>query len=88
MCLLSRSGQPAKDVGPQWSWLQKCGIEVRVEKCDVGVESSVLALRDTLQKGGAHLGALLHLAGVLADGVLPSLTLESLEKSYAPKAGL
>ena len=29
----------------------------------------------------------MHLAGVLADGVLPSLTLESLERSYAPKAG-
>ncbi len=28
----------------------------------------------------------MHLAGVLADGVLPSLTLESLERSYAPKA--
>ena len=35
---------------------------------------------------GVQLGALMHLAGVLADGVLPSLTLESLEKSYAPKA--
>eukprot|EP00913_Durusdinium_trenchii_P002896 g2683.t1 len=72
-----------------------------VEKCDVGVEDSVVALRDSLKKGGANfgevpkrlelwapgvqLGALMHLAGVLADGVLPSLTLESLEKSYAPK---
>lgn len=35
---------------------------------------------------GVPLGALMHLAGVLADGVLPSLTLESLERSYAPKA--
>lgn len=33
------------------------------------------------------MGGLMHLAGVLADGVLPSLTLESLERSYAPKAG-
>eukprot|EP00438_Fugacium_kawagutii_P013934 Skav203400 [mRNA] locus=scaffold1743:49736:55430:- [translate_table: standard] len=33
------------------------------------------------------MGALMHLAGVLADGVLPSLRLESLERSYAPKAG-
>lgn len=32
------------------------------------------------------MGSLMHLAGVLADGVLPSLTLESLERSYAPKA--
>ncbi|CAK9057424.1 Mycoketide-CoA synthase (Polyketide synthase Pks12), partial [Durusdinium trenchii] len=85
LCLLSRSGQPAKDVGPQWSWLQKCAIELKVEKCDVGVEDSVVALRDSLKKGGVQLGALMHLAGVLADGVLPSLTLESLEKSYAPK---
>ena len=35
---------------------------------------------------GAALGGLMHLAGVLADGVLPSLTRESLDKSYGPKA--
>ena len=28
----------------------------------------------------------MHLAGVLADGVLPSLTRESLDRSYGPKA--
>lgn len=26
----------SEDVGPQWSWLQKCAIELKVEKCDVG----------------------------------------------------
>ncbi|CAE7249833.1 ppsC, partial [Symbiodinium sp. CCMP2456] len=35
LCLLSRNGQPAKDVGPQWSWLQKCAVDLRVQKCDV-----------------------------------------------------
>ena len=40
------------------------------------------------RRPGAPLGALMHLAGVLADGVLPSLTLESLERSYAPKVDL
>ena len=25
-----------QDVGPQWAWLQKCNIDLRIEKCDVG----------------------------------------------------
>ncbi|CAJ1437568.1 unnamed protein product, partial [Effrenium voratum] len=85
LVLTSRSGQPAKDVGPQWSWLQKSSVELCIERCDVGSESSVVALRDALKKRGAALGGLMHLAGVLADGVLPSLTRESLDKSYGPK---
>eukprot|EP00931_Biecheleriopsis_adriatica_P047752 TRINITY_DN27548_c0_g2_i1.p1 TRINITY_DN27548_c0_g2~~TRINITY_DN27548_c0_g2_i1.p1 ORF type:complete len:4734 (-),score=1179.49 TRINITY_DN27548_c0_g2_i1:215-14152(-) len=84
LCLLSRNGQPAKDVGPQWDWLQKSVADIRIEKCDVGREESVVALRDAL-KGGVPLGGLLHLAGVLADGVLPTLTRESLDRSYGPK---
>ena len=36
---------------------------------------------------GSTLGGLLHLAGVLADGVLPSLNRESLDRSYGPKVG-
>ncbi|CAE7780071.1 ppsC, partial [Symbiodinium necroappetens] len=83
LCLLSRNGQPAKDVGPQWSWLQKSAVQLRIEKCDAGKKESVTALRDAL--AGSTLGGLLHLAGVLADGVLPSLNRESLDRSYGPK---
>ena len=40
-----------------------------------------------LALAGSTLGGLLHLAGVLADGVLPSLNRESLDRSYGPKVG-
>jgi NAD(P)-dependent dehydrogenase (short-subunit alcohol dehydrogenase family) len=79
VCLLSRSGKIASDVKSQWDWLTSSLAEVAVEKCDVGQEDSVLSLRSSLKKPLSHL---LHLAGVLADGMLPSLSRDSFEKSF------
>jgi len=80
--LLSRSGTPAKDALVQFEWLKACAVSVSVEKCDVSSESSVKALQKSLT---SPVDVLLHLAGVLADGMLPTLSREHFEKSYAPK---
>jgi len=48
----------------------------------VSQESSVVELQKALT---SPVQSLLHLAGVLADGMLPALTRESFDKSYAPK---
>jgi len=82
LCLLSRAGKPSSDVMQQWEWLQASMATINVQKCDVSQEASVLELQKAL-KSPVH--SLLHLAGVLVDGMLPALTRECFEKSYAPK---
>lgn len=58
-----------------------CGVTVH--KCDVSNEEAVLALKSSLK---GELSCLLHLAGALADGMLPNLTGEMFQQSYGPKA--
>jgi len=82
VCLLSRGGKPPAEVLSRWEWLQASTATLRVERCDVGQEDAVLKLREALP---GPLSALLHLAGCLADGMLPNLTPEMLAKSYGPK---
>lgn len=86
LVLTSRSGKPSSDVAVQWEWLQSALVEVHVMKCDAGEEASVLQLRKDLDAAKLPpLHSLFHLAGVLADGMLPALTRDHLERSYAPK---
>lgn len=82
LTLLSRSGKASQDVEAQWAWLQSAAIDVRIEKCDVSKQSDVMALAGKLDKPVA---SLLHLAGVLADGMIPTLDRDAFERSYAPK---
>ncbi|CAE8615450.1 unnamed protein product [Polarella glacialis] len=88
LCLLSRTGKPAEDVLAQWKWLENSMVELRVEKCDVSQEASVRALKAALaaaDSSGGKVHSLFHLAGVLADGMLPTLTRGHLDRSYGPK---
>lgn len=82
LCLLSRSGQVPADLKTRWKWLQDSVANVSIHRCDVAKESDVLTLKDSLQ---TPLAGLLHLAGALADGMLPSLTEDMIRKSYQPK---
>jgi len=82
LCLLSRSGKPSSDVLSQWEWLTSSLVEIIAPKCDVSQESSVLELRDKLS---SPVPCLLHLAGVLADGMVPTLTKAHFKQSYGPK---
>eukprot|EP00746_Dinoflagellata_sp_MGD_P146315 gnl/MRDRNA2_/MRDRNA2_78811_c0_seq1.p1 gnl/MRDRNA2_/MRDRNA2_78811_c0~~gnl/MRDRNA2_/MRDRNA2_78811_c0_seq1.p1 ORF type:complete len:1358 (+),score=334.40 gnl/MRDRNA2_/MRDRNA2_78811_c0_seq1:121-4074(+) len=80
---LSRSGKPGASVEAQWQWLQACDVEVNALACDVSKSKGVRVLRDSL--GNGPIAGVVHLAGVLADGMIPSLTRESFEESYGPK---
>ncbi|CAE8623413.1 unnamed protein product [Polarella glacialis] len=82
LCLLSRGGRPSADVQAKWDWLQAAAVEVQVRRCDVSDEASVAAL--ALECQGPFAG-LLHLAGALADGMLPNLNRDMFQQSYGPK---
>jgi thioesterase domain-containing protein/acyl carrier protein len=82
VCLTSRSGKPAGEVQAQWQWLCSSMAEVAAKSCDVGNEDAVRSLASGLPR---RIAGLWHLAGVLADGMIPTLTEECFQKSYAPK---
>eukprot|EP00927_Polykrikos_kofoidii_P027406 TRINITY_DN24121_c0_g1_i1.p1 TRINITY_DN24121_c0_g1~~TRINITY_DN24121_c0_g1_i1.p1 ORF type:complete len:1726 (+),score=253.18 TRINITY_DN24121_c0_g1_i1:168-5180(+) len=83
LCLTSRSGMPADGIQSQWEWLQASAVTVNVQRCDVSQESEVSELRKALP---GPVAGLLHLAGILADGMIPSLEgAASFRKSYGPK---
>ncbi|CAK0873388.1 unnamed protein product, partial [Prorocentrum cordatum] len=78
--LLSRSGRPPAEVRERWEWLQASSTSVAVQSCDVSRPESVQAL-----PAAARLGALLHLAGALADGLLGALSRDLFERAYGAK---
>jgi len=82
LVLTSRGGKPAADVQVQWDWLQASAVTVTAKSCDASQKAAVISLRDSLP---GPVAGLLHLAGVLADGMIPSLSRDSFQKSYAPK---
>eukprot|EP00438_Fugacium_kawagutii_P009336 Skav234554 [mRNA] locus=scaffold2556:444288:449022:+ [translate_table: standard] len=67
----------------RWEWLQASAIEVTVKRGDVSEEDAVKAFAKDFAKGPCV--SLLHLAGALADGMLPALDREMFLKSYGPK---
>jgi len=82
--LLSRSGKVPAEVASKWQWLQTCSATVSVHNCDVSKERDVQTLKDKLPPS-QQLTCLLHLAGALADGMLPSLTQDMFQQSFAAK---
>ncbi|MFD3573459.1 type I polyketide synthase [Streptomyces sp. NPDC058644] len=62
--------------------LAALGAEVSVAACDVGDRDAVAALLASLDR---PLGAVVHAAGVVDDGVLASLTPERVDRVLAPK---
>jgi acyl transferase domain-containing protein/acyl carrier protein len=86
LILVGRSGPEAPGAGELATALRELGAEtVRVESCDVADREQLRALLDSIP--AAHpLGAVLHSAAVLDDGVLESLDRERLTRVLAPKA--
>ncbi|WP_367127397.1 SDR family NAD(P)-dependent oxidoreductase [Saccharothrix sp. HUAS TT1] len=81
MLLLSRRGPAAPDADRLVADLTGAGVDVRLRACDI-------ADRDALARVLAtepDLNAVVHLAGVLDDGVLTSLTPERLDAVLRPK---
>jgi acyl transferase domain-containing protein/short-subunit dehydrogenase/acyl carrier protein len=85
LLLVSRSGPEAAGAGELSAELEQLGCAVTVKACDVGDRDQLEALIGSIP--GAHpLGAVVHSAGVLADGTIESIVPEQVERVFAPKA--
>ncbi|MFH9400894.1 SDR family NAD(P)-dependent oxidoreductase, partial [Streptomyces sp. NPDC017638] len=81
LLLVSRSGAAEDLVGE----LAALGAEVTSAACDVADRAALAAVLDAVP-ADRPLTAVIHAAGVLADGVLSSLTPERLDTVFRPKA--
>lgn len=84
LLLLSRSGGAA-DTGATTAELAGHGAEVRVVACDVSDEDGLARVLASIPEDHP-LTAVIHAAGVVDDGILPTLTAERLDTVLAPKA--
>jgi polyketide synthase 12 len=85
LLLTSRRGPAADGAGELVAELAELGATVRVEACDTADRA---ALERTLATIPAEhpLTAVIHVAGVIDDGVIPSLTPDRLDTTLQPKA--
>jgi len=84
LLLASRSGPEAAGVAELVAQLEQLGAAVRIEACDVSDRAQLEALLTTID--AAHpLGAVIHTAGTVADGVIESMQPEQVERVFAPK---
>ncbi|GAA1374789.1 SDR family NAD(P)-dependent oxidoreductase [Streptomyces beijiangensis] len=86
LLLASRRGTAADGVPELVADLRSGGAEVRVVACDVADREAVAGLLTGLP-GRYPLTAVVHAAGVLADGTVESLTAGSIDRVLAAKAG-
>ncbi len=84
LLLLSRSGPAAEGAAELAQALEELGAEVRIEACDVADRSALETLIEGIDPEHP-LGAVIHTAGVIEDGVVSSLTAEQLDRVLAPK---
>ncbi|MEV4602760.1 SDR family NAD(P)-dependent oxidoreductase [Amycolatopsis sp. NPDC049253] len=81
LLLVSRRGKKAPGVAELVAKLAELGAEATVAACDL---ANAAAVKRLLKKHPVH--AVVHAAGVLDDGVLPSLTSERIDGVFDPKA--
>ncbi|MGY5628200.1 type I polyketide synthase [Streptomyces sp. UC1A3] len=85
LLLVSRSGMAAEGAAEVVAQLSEAGAEVRVEACDVGDRDALAELIAGI--GTDHpLTAVVHTAGVAANGVIGALTPEQVDYVLGPKA--
>ncbi|WP_240044874.1 type I polyketide synthase [Streptomyces alboflavus] len=82
LVLAGRKGLATEGAEELRDELAALGAEVSVAACDVADRDSVAALLASLDR---PLGAVVHTAGVVDDGVLESLTPERVDRVFAPK---
>ncbi|WP_105971075.1 type I polyketide synthase [Streptomyces geranii] len=83
LLLTARGG--AKDTDPLVTELRELGAEVTVAACDVA-DRDALAAALGLVPARYPLIAVVHAAGVLADGVVTGMTADQMERVLRPKA--
>jgi len=83
--LVGRSG-PQPEVETALEELRQAGVDVVARRCDVASRSKVADLLADLNKSLPPLKGVLHLAGVLDDGLLRDLTRERFDRVMAAKA--
>ncbi|WP_406463212.1 type I polyketide synthase [Streptomyces sp. NBC_01622] len=86
LVLAGRRGMAADGAPELVSDLEKAGARVKVVACDVADRAAVADLLADMPPA-YPLTAVLHAAGVLADGTVESLTAESLDHVLRAKAG-
>ena len=85
LLLLSRSGVEASSAPALVAQLEEQGAEVRIEACDVSDRRQLKAAIDSIDPEHP-LGAVIHAAGVIEDGLLESMSAEQLDRVLASKA--
>jgi len=84
--LLANRGGPETEGAPALKTeLEELGAEVTIVACDVGDRDQLEKLIGSIPEE-RPLGAVIHAAGALSDGVIEGLTDEQLERVFSPKA--
>jgi acyl transferase domain-containing protein/D-arabinose 1-dehydrogenase-like Zn-dependent alcohol dehydrogenase/acyl carrier protein len=84
LLLTSRSGPAAPGAAELEAELTDLGARVTIAACDVADRTALRALLETIP-AGHPLTAVIHTAGVLDDGVIPTLTPDRLHPILQPK---
>ena len=85
LLLASRRGAEAPGVGELVDELAQLGAETRVAACDVGVREQLERLLDSIDEQHP-LGAVVHTAAIMDNGLVDSLTPEQIDRVLAAKA--
>ena len=85
LLLVSRSGPEAKGAKELEEELGELGAEVQIAACDVAEREQLRELLASISEEHP-LGAVVHAAGVLADGTVETMVPEQIDRVFAPKA--
>jgi acyl transferase domain-containing protein/acyl carrier protein len=85
LLLVSRRGSEAEGAEQLRAELESSGAEVKIAACDVSDREELAGLLDSIPQE-RPLGAVVHAAGVLEDGVIGALTAERLDRALLAKA--
>ncbi|MFD6157254.1 type I polyketide synthase [Nocardia sp. NPDC060256] len=65
--------------------LREQGVDIRVVQCDAADRDALAGLLEGLSAEGVSIGGVVHSAGIVDDGLLPTVTTEQLDRVLRPK---